>query len=172
MGKTVTTEFAWRNPGATRNPRDLNHTPGGSSSGSTAASQTINFHLLSALKPEGPLFVLLLIAEWLALSRPLGVMIGKALRLSSYLDTVGIMGRSVQDVALFDSVLRGNDSTNTPSLDNASIRIGVFIPFRESTEHLMLLALDAGVQTAEKVGATVVDIATSEKFEILSIFIM
>ena len=88
--------------------------------------------------------------------------------LSSYLDTVGIMGRSVQDVALFDSVLRGNGSTSAPSLDNASLRIGVFVPFRESAEHHALLALDAGVQTAEKVGATVVDIATSEKFEILA----
>ncbi|MFC3690839.1 amidase [Chenggangzhangella methanolivorans] len=37
FGKTVTTEFAWRDPGATRNPWSLGHTPGGSSSGSAAA---------------------------------------------------------------------------------------------------------------------------------------
>lgn len=36
-GKTVTTEFAYFEPGPTRNPHDLNHTPGGSSSGSAAA---------------------------------------------------------------------------------------------------------------------------------------
>jgi Asp-tRNA(Asn)/Glu-tRNA(Gln) amidotransferase A subunit family amidase len=36
-GKTVTTEFAYIEPGATRNPHNLNHTPGGSSSGSAAA---------------------------------------------------------------------------------------------------------------------------------------
>ncbi len=36
-GKTVTTEFAFSEPGPTRNPRDLEHTPGGSSSGSAAA---------------------------------------------------------------------------------------------------------------------------------------
>ncbi len=35
-GKTVTTEFAWFQPGQTRNPHNLNHTPGGSSSGSAA----------------------------------------------------------------------------------------------------------------------------------------
>jgi Asp-tRNA(Asn)/Glu-tRNA(Gln) amidotransferase A subunit family amidase len=37
LGKTVTTEFAYFAPGATRNPYHLDHTPGGSSSGSAAA---------------------------------------------------------------------------------------------------------------------------------------
>lgn len=37
LGKTVTTEFAYFGPGPTRNPHNLGHTPGGSSSGSAAA---------------------------------------------------------------------------------------------------------------------------------------
>ncbi|MBO0826373.1 MAG: amidase [Streptosporangiales bacterium] len=37
LGKTVTTEFAYFHPGKTRNPHALDHTPGGSSSGSAAA---------------------------------------------------------------------------------------------------------------------------------------
>ncbi len=37
LGKTVTTEFAVFTPGKTRNPHDVAHTPGGSSSGSAAA---------------------------------------------------------------------------------------------------------------------------------------
>src|SRR2546428_12168686 len=37
LGKTVTTEFAFVQPGGTRNPHDLACTPGGSSSGSAAA---------------------------------------------------------------------------------------------------------------------------------------
>src|SRR5215510_10002423 len=37
FGKTVTTEFAYFFPGPTRNPYNLEHTPGGSSSGSAAA---------------------------------------------------------------------------------------------------------------------------------------
>ena len=36
LGKTVTTEFAAREPGATTNPHNRAHTPGGSSSGSAA----------------------------------------------------------------------------------------------------------------------------------------
>ena len=37
LGKTVTTEFAYFEPGPTHNPHNLAHTPGGSSSGSAAA---------------------------------------------------------------------------------------------------------------------------------------
>ncbi|MBN2017751.1 MAG: amidase [Candidatus Cloacimonetes bacterium] len=37
LGNTVTTEFAYFQPGPTRNPHNPNHTPGGSSSGSAAA---------------------------------------------------------------------------------------------------------------------------------------
>jgi Asp-tRNA(Asn)/Glu-tRNA(Gln) amidotransferase A subunit family amidase len=37
LGKTISTEFAYFEPGPTRNPHNLEHTPGGSSSGSAAA---------------------------------------------------------------------------------------------------------------------------------------
>ncbi len=37
LGKSVTTEFAYFEPGPTRNPHNPDHTPGGSSSGSAAA---------------------------------------------------------------------------------------------------------------------------------------
>jgi Asp-tRNA(Asn)/Glu-tRNA(Gln) amidotransferase A subunit family amidase len=37
VGKTATAEFAYFDPGPTRNPHNLEHTPGGSSSGSAAA---------------------------------------------------------------------------------------------------------------------------------------
>ena len=37
LGKTVSTELAYMHPGGTKNPRNTDHTPGGSSSGSAAA---------------------------------------------------------------------------------------------------------------------------------------
>jgi len=45
FGKTVTTEFAYFSPGPTRNPHNLEHTPGGSSSGSAAAVAAGYCHL-------------------------------------------------------------------------------------------------------------------------------
>ena len=41
LGKTVTAELANFTPGATRNPHNLAHTPGGSSSGSAAAWRAV-----------------------------------------------------------------------------------------------------------------------------------
>jgi amidase len=47
FGKTVTTEFAYLEPGKTRNPHNYEHTPGGSSSGSAAA--VADYHVPLAL---------------------------------------------------------------------------------------------------------------------------
>lgn len=44
-GKTVTTEFAYFQPGPTRNPHNPDHTPGGSSSGSAAGVAAGEFQL-------------------------------------------------------------------------------------------------------------------------------
>lgn len=52
-GKTVTTEFAYFEPGPTRNPHNLNHTPGGSSSGSAAAVASGLVHIAIGTQTVG-----------------------------------------------------------------------------------------------------------------------
>jgi Asp-tRNA(Asn)/Glu-tRNA(Gln) amidotransferase A subunit family amidase len=53
VGKTVTTEFAYFEPGPTRNPHNLDHTPGGSSSGSAAAIASGLVHLTTGTQTVG-----------------------------------------------------------------------------------------------------------------------
>lgn len=53
VGKTVTTEFAYFEPGPTRNPHHLDHTPGGSSSGSAAAVASGLVHLTTGTQTVG-----------------------------------------------------------------------------------------------------------------------
>lgn len=169
MGKTVTTEFAWRNPGATCNPHNLNHTPGGSSSGSAAGVADYQFPLAFGTQTGGSVIRPAAYCGVVGFKPSFGTYDRNGVKeLSSYLDTVGIMARTVQDAAFFDSVLRGNSSTNTPILDNTSLRIGAFVPFRENAEQHALSALESGVRKAEKMGATVVDIVSSKNFEILA----
>ncbi len=53
LGKTVTAEFAFADPGPTRNPHNLAHTPGGSSSGSAAGVAAGYFPLATGTQTIG-----------------------------------------------------------------------------------------------------------------------
>jgi Asp-tRNA(Asn)/Glu-tRNA(Gln) amidotransferase A subunit family amidase len=110
MGKTVTTEYAFRHPGKTRNPHDLSRTPGGSSSGSAAAvaagmvpgaigSQTNG----SVIRPAAFCGVVGF--------KPTHGLIPRsgALLLSRTLDHVGAFARTVEDAALMTEVMAGFD---------------------------------------------------------------
>jgi Asp-tRNA(Asn)/Glu-tRNA(Gln) amidotransferase A subunit family amidase len=126
LGKTVTTELAYFQPGPTRNPHRLTHTPGGSSSGSAAAvadamlplalgSQTAG----SIIRPAAYCGVVGYKPSWGRVPRA-GVK-----SLSNALDTVGGFGRSVRDVALLGAVLTG-DARLTEGLGPAvAPRIGL-----------------------------------------------
>lgn len=108
MGKTVTTEFASQFAGATVNPHNFAHTPGGSSSGSAAAVADGMVGLALGTQTAGSTI------------RPAaycGIVGFKATRgkislegvnpLAPTLDTMGWFGRSVDDVKLLASVLLG-----------------------------------------------------------------
>jgi Asp-tRNA(Asn)/Glu-tRNA(Gln) amidotransferase A subunit family amidase len=117
MGKTVTTEFAFRQPGKTRNPWNTAHTPGGSSSGSAAAvasgfvpvaigTQTLG----SVIRPAAFCGVVGYKPSYGAISRT-GVH-----PFSATLDTVGVFARSVADAAWFGACLMGTDNRDDATL--------------------------------------------------------
>jgi Asp-tRNA(Asn)/Glu-tRNA(Gln) amidotransferase A subunit family amidase len=106
LGKTVTTQFASLVPSATRNPRNLAHTPGGSSAGSAAGvaagmvpiafgTQTAGsvirpaaFCGVAAFKPSYRLIPLVGVKD-----------------VAWHLDTAGLFGASVADVAFAAAVI-------------------------------------------------------------------
>jgi len=112
LGKTVTTEFAYRDPAPTRNPWNRAHTPGGSSAGSAAAvaarmaplalgSQTVG----SVLRPAAYCGVV-------GFKGTHGLVpVAGVIPLAWSLDHVGVLTRSVADAALAMSVLAGRDLT-------------------------------------------------------------
>jgi amidase len=113
LGKTVTTEFAWRQPGPTHNPWRLGHTPGGSSSGSAAAvaagltplalgSQTFG----SVIRPAAFCGVVGFKPSYGAMPRT-GVH-----PLAPALDHVGVFTRSVADAAYALALLAGASDTD------------------------------------------------------------
>ena len=114
LGKTVTAEFATFVPGATRNPHDLSRTPGGSSSGSAAAVADFMVPLAfgtqtagSLIRPASYCGIVGYKPTFNLLPRA-GVKPG-----ADSLDTVGVYGRSVEDVAFFAAALTGRSDLET-----------------------------------------------------------
>ena len=117
LGKTHTTEFAFMDPAPTRNPWNVEHTPGGSSSGSGAAvAAGMCFAALgsqtggSTLRPAAFNGIVGLKAEHGRIST-YGVV-----PLSWTLDHVGILARSVSDAAIILQILAGYDARDPYSL--------------------------------------------------------
>jgi amidase len=108
IGKTVTTEFAYFRPGKTANPHHLNHTPGGSSSGSAAA---VADHMAPLALGSQTAASLIRPAAYcgVAAFRPTigGFSLKGVMGLSPSLDTLGVLARNVKDLTLATEVLSG-----------------------------------------------------------------
>ena len=128
LGKTVTTELANMTPGATRNPHNLAHTPGGSSSGSAAAVADFMLPLALGTQTAGSLIRPAAFCGVVSY-KPSHNRVPKAgvKSLSETLDTVGCFGRSVRDVALLGAVLTDDSRLFDHNAFNqvTSPRIGV-----------------------------------------------
>ena len=109
LGKTVTTEFANMAPGVTRNPHNLSHTPGGSSSGSAAAVADFMLPLALGTQTAGSVIRPAAFCGIVGF-KPSHNRVPQAgvKSLSGTLDTIGAFGRSVRDVALLAAVLTGD----------------------------------------------------------------
>ena len=123
LGKTVTTEFANLHPGPTRNPHDLTRTPAGSSSGSAAAVADFMVPIAigtqttgSTIRPASFCGVFGYRPTW-GEHRMHGVM-----EASGSLDTLGILARSVADIALYRDVLLGIPPEPMPTIAAPAFR--------------------------------------------------
>jgi Asp-tRNA(Asn)/Glu-tRNA(Gln) amidotransferase A subunit family amidase len=146
LGKTVTCEFATFVPSKTRNPRDPAHTPGGSSSGSAAAVADFMVPLAfgtqtagSVIRPASYCGVVACKPTYNLLPRA-GVHPN-----ADSLDTVGVYGRSVEDVAFFlEALTQRNDLQG--SVDRP--RIGACRTFEwQLVEPPMASAFEAAART-------------------------
>jgi Asp-tRNA(Asn)/Glu-tRNA(Gln) amidotransferase A subunit family amidase len=122
MGKTVTTEFATRTPGKTRNPHNSGHTPGGSSSGSAAAVAASMVPLALGSQTTGSTVRPASYCGVYGLKPTHGLIPRHGMfQLSRTLDHVGLFARSVEDVALVLEVLASHDARDPDSRPRARI---------------------------------------------------
>jgi Asp-tRNA(Asn)/Glu-tRNA(Gln) amidotransferase A subunit family amidase len=121
IGKTVTTECAYFHPGATRNPHDLERTPGGSSSGSAAAVAAGMIPLAIGSQTNGSVIRPASFCGVYGVKPTHGTISRRgALILSLALDHVGVFARSLADCALILEVLAGYDAEDPDSRPSAA----------------------------------------------------
>jgi Asp-tRNA(Asn)/Glu-tRNA(Gln) amidotransferase A subunit family amidase len=166
LGKTVTPEFAAVTPGRTANPHNIKHTPGGSSSGSAAAvadfmvpaaigTQTVG----STIRPASYCGVV----GFMPSHQILPVQ-GVKVQAGS-LDNLGILTRSVADVALVANAILGCDGLQAEPLASPP-RVG-FCPSphwpqaQDPTRQVMAEA----AALLRKAGATIEDVDLPASFD-------
>jgi Asp-tRNA(Asn)/Glu-tRNA(Gln) amidotransferase A subunit family amidase len=165
LGKTVTTEFANLHPGPTRNPRDLARTPGGSSSGSAAA---VADHMVPIALGTQTTGSTIRPASFCGVFgyRPThgehrlhGVM-----EASGSLDTLGILARSLDDIALYRDVLLG--TAPQPIADVAKPpRIGIYRPpIWDQIEPTTRKVVESAARRLGQAGAEIRDVTLPEEF--------
>ena len=116
LGKTVTTELASLTPGKTRNPHNSAHTPGGSSSGSAAGIAAGFFPLALATQTGGSVIRPASFCGVYGIKPTFGLISRTGVLLQSHtLDTIGVYGRSVEDLALATDALSAQDTADPVS---------------------------------------------------------
>lgn len=122
MGKTVTTECAYFNPGKTRNPHNPEHTPGGSSSGSAAAVAAQMVPLALGSQTAGSVIRPAAFCGDYAFKPTHGLIPRTGvLPLSRTLDHVGLFARGLDDLALLAEQLTGHDAGDPDTRPRARV---------------------------------------------------
>lgn len=121
VGKTVTTEFAYFDPGPTRNPHDLARTPGGSSSGSAAAVAAGVVPLAVGTQTAGSVVRPASFCGVAGYALPRGTVSYDGISvLAPSLDTVGLFAATVADVAVARAALDGRPP---PPVEDRPLRL-------------------------------------------------
>ena len=180
LGKAVTTEFATSDPAPTYNPWNFEHTPGGSSAGSSVAvaTKTVGAALGSqtggsTCRPAAYNGIVGLKATYGRISR-YGVV-----PVSWSLDHVGILVRTVEDAALMLQVMSGEDpndpgSAGEPVPDflkqmaehDRPPRIGIASQyFEEESTPEVWAHTQSVVQKLAAAGAEIIELGLPDSFE-------
>ena len=158
VGKTVTTEFATRQPGLTANPANLGHTPGGSSSGSAAGVADGFFHAGFGTQTAGSIIRPAAYCGAVGFKPSYGTIARGGMKvMSESLDTVGVLTRTVGDAALFMAGITGCDLGNPDIKPGRAPRLGVCLgPTADQALPETRALMDRAASACARAGAVLV----------------
>ena len=165
MGKTVTTEFANRFPGATVNPHNPAHTPGGSSSGSAAA--VADFQVPAALGTQtgGSVIRPAAYCGVVGYKPSFGEFSRSGIKLQCHnLDTLGIICRRVEDLPPLRAALLGAQPHRIDR-DIPAPRIGLcHTPAWDEAEPSTQALIERAAEQLAKAGAKLSEVSFASEF--------
>jgi len=163
LGKTATTEFASLVPAATRNPRNLAHTPGGSSSGSAAAVAAAMLPVAFGSQTAGSVIRPASFCGVAGFKPSYRLIPTVGMKCYAWhLDTVGLFAANVADVAYAATAITERP-LRVDEKAPAAPRIGLLRTHLWSkASAAMHAAIDTAARAAEANGATVTDLEMSE----------
>ena len=162
VGKTVATEFAYKDPAPTRNPWSAEHTPGGSSSGSAAAVAARQVPVAIGTQTVGSILRPSAFCGVVGLKGAHGaVPLEGVMPLAPSLDHGGPIARSVADAALVQAVMSGVPVT-TETVERP--RLAVSPDLFALAEPKFRDHLDALIGRLAGAGAVIVELALPESF--------
>ena len=168
MGKTVTAECGFLFPGKTRNPWNLRHTPGGSSSGSAAAVAAGFVPAALGTQNNGSVIRPAAFCGVVGFKPTQGLIpIEGALTFSHTLDQPGIFTRCVEDAAFLAASLADDGAQLSPSIPACSTPprlAAVKTPVWEQAEDDAKQNFRENIQTIQKGGARVEEVELPEIF--------
>ena len=170
MGKTVTTEFAYRHPGPTANPHDPARTPGGSSSGSAAGVAAGYFPFALGTQTAGSVIRPAAYCGVVGFKPSFGTINRAGLKpLSESLDTIGVFARSVGDCALLAGTLGGRALGDPDRKPERAPRIGLCrsLSWSQAAPETAALLAEAATRLA-RAGASIEERELPEPFTALA----
>ena len=165
MGKTATTEFAYRKPPPTCNPHNPAHTPGGSSSGSAAAVASFMVPIAVGSQTGGSTIRPASYCGVVGYKPTFGVINRVGVKtVAETLDHVGVLARTVEDVALYLYAVAGIPQPDFGSDPVAAPRIGLCRLSTDEGDVSMFAKLELAASTLAASGAKVLEVELGRDF--------
>ncbi|MBI4593338.1 MAG: amidase [Candidatus Rokubacteria bacterium] len=162
LGKTATTEFAYRDPAPTRNPWKLEHTPGGSSAGSGAAVGARMVPLALGTQTVGSVLRPAAYCGVVGVKATHGLVpVDGVVPLAWSLDHVGVLARSVADAALALGAIAGRSFEPSPP---RAPRLGLAPELLARCESEVATQIQQAADGFARAGASVVEITLPASF--------
>lgn len=160
LGKAVSAEFGHRHPGKARNPFNPAHTPGGSSSGSAAAVGDKMVPVTFGTQTTGSVIRPAAFCGTVGYKPTHGDFnTNGVLPNSPSFDTLGVIVRSVEDLALFRSVLLEERLRPLQAPAIGALRLGFYrSPQWDQAQPYTQTLLDAAIKKLASQGAKLTDV--------------